>query len=633
MNLAVSLADFGEANEHYKQQYTGQFRDLWIQYRQLLIETSTNVFKLTETIHSLFPYEDTIMMPNTETVLQTNNTDSTQTTNASENVHTVNRTKRGIIATLVVGGLVATGVSALISNYWGDDYSVDIAIMKANIARLAQTNKEQLEVLQATTKAMHHYTIATDAYILTLADNVMQQTRALADQLDISRLQTIRVVGRLATVTAHIQQLNRIALSMPVHLTNVLSGLQLMINGQLSPYILPRRDLDYALRWVKIQCRKEFPEYRVIHQQTYYYYQKGQFTMSRKDNDLYVMLKVDLTRFPLPFEIYHIQNILTPLTEDASHFTKLVQDESYLAIDSTFNVIKNRIPYHFYMTNYEPTRTKANKLEIIRPVIHKTHTCITSILYEIPSIIRETCRYVIEPVINTTYVKQLQRGIYYVQNMPNFTLKCAETTDRNIHTLVGRARTGYVLGCKSCLAQIPEECSLLTDQLEVFTFNANVDMNTKTNITNVINIPTMLYAFDTNLNVNMSTLRTITTNNKLNNTATIIIQKLQQTLANNSAVSTDLKMAIAAVRATMQMAEDLQPVELLGYDIDASERMPWYRAFIGSTVGILGTTLTCVVIVLIMHAIHLHRRIGQLMLILALTTRTPQVVSTPCTCN
>ena len=139
----------------------------------------------------------------------------------------------------------------------------------------------------------------------------------------------------------------------------------------------------------------------------------------------------------------------------------------------------------------------------------------------------------------------------------------------------------------------------------------------------------MLYAFDTNLNVNMSTLRTITTNNKLNNTATIIIQKLQQTLANNSAVSTDLKMAIAAVRATMQMAEDLQPVELLGYDIDASERMPWYRAFIGSTVGILGTTLTCVVIVLIVHAIHLHRRIGQLMLILALTTRTPQVVSTP----
>ena len=481
MHLAVSLADFGEANEHYKQQYTGQFRDLWIQYRQLLIETSTNVFKLTETIHSLFPYEDTIMMPNTETVVQTNNTDSTQTTNASENVHTVNRTKRGIIATLVVGGLVATGVSALISNYWGDDYSVDIAIMKANIARLAQTNREQLEVLQATTKAMHHYTIATDAYILTLADNVMQQTRALADQLDISRLQTIRIIGRLATVTAHIQQLNRIALSMPVHLTNVLSGLQLMINGQLSPYILPRRDLDYALRWVKIQCRKEFPEYRVIHQQTYYYYQKGQFTMSRKDNDLYVMLKVDLTRFPLPFEIYHIQNILTPLTEDASHFTKLVQDESYLAIDSTFNVIKNRIPYHFYMMNYEPMRTKANKLEIIRPVIHKTHTCITSILYEIPSIIRETCRYVIEPVINTTYVKQLQRGIYYVQNMPNFTLKCAETTDRNIHTLVGRARTGYVLGCKSCLAQIPEECSLLTDQLEVFTFNANVDMNTKTN--------------------------------------------------------------------------------------------------------------------------------------------------------
>ena len=156
----------------------GQFRDHWTQYRQLLIETSTNVFKLTETIHSLFPYEDTIMMPRTETVVQTNNTARTQTTNASENVHTVNRTKRGIIATLVVGGIVAAGVSALISNYWGDDYSTDIAIMKANIARLAQTNRDQLEALQAATKAMHHYTIATDAYVLTLAENIMQQTKS-----------------------------------------------------------------------------------------------------------------------------------------------------------------------------------------------------------------------------------------------------------------------------------------------------------------------------------------------------------------------------------------------------------------------------------------------------------------------
>ena len=52
----------------------GQFRDHWTQYRQLLIETSINVFKLTETIHSLFPYEDTIQMPRTETVVQTNNT-------------------------------------------------------------------------------------------------------------------------------------------------------------------------------------------------------------------------------------------------------------------------------------------------------------------------------------------------------------------------------------------------------------------------------------------------------------------------------------------------------------------------------------------------------------------------------
>ena len=606
-----------------------QFRDHWTQYRQLLIETSINVFKLTETIHSLFPYEDTILMPRTETVVQTNNTARTQTTNASENVQSVNRTKRGIIATLVVGGVVAAGVSALISNYWGDDYSTDIAIMKANIARLAQTNRDQLEALQAATKAMHHYTIATDAYVLTLAENIMQQTKMLAYQLDQSNTHTTQIINRLATVTAHLQQINRIALSMPVHLTNVLSGLQLMLNGQLSPYILPKRDLDYALRWVQIQCQKDFPDHKVIHKQAYYYYQKGQFTMSRKDNDLYVMVKVDLTRFPLPFEIYQIQYLHTPLTKDSDYFTKLVQDESYLAIDSTFNVTMKRNPSHFYMIQYEPTRTKANKLEIIRPVIHKAHTCVTAILYELPSIIRQVCQYVIEPIINTTYVKQLQRGIFYAQNIPNFTLKCAETTNANIHTLVGRSRTGYITGCHSCIVQIPEECSLQTDQLEVFTFNANTEETSIMNRTNVINLSTMLYALDTNLNINISAVKLNAINNKLDNTTTIIIQKLQQTLANNSAVRTDLKMAIAAVRATMQMAEDLQPVELLGYDIDASERMPWYRAFIGSTVGILGTTVTCVVIVLIMHAIHLHRRVGQLMLILAMTTRTPQVVSLP----
>ena len=37
--------------------------------------------------------------------------------------------------------------------------------------------------------------------------------------------------------------------------------------------------------------------------------------MSRKDNDLYVMVKVDLTRFPLPFEIYQIQNLLHTVNE------------------------------------------------------------------------------------------------------------------------------------------------------------------------------------------------------------------------------------------------------------------------------------------------------------------------------
>ena len=320
------------------------------------------------------------------------------------------------------------------------------------------------------------------------------------------------------------------------------------------------------------------------------FFQKGQFVFARNDMDIHIILKIDLTLHDEPFDVYLMHSLPIPLSLNSTQINRLQLAERYLAINPSNVSNITHTPHHYYMQQIQLAETETEHIGLFRPVINKKMTCAVAILFQDIKAIKTLCYYKLENRPGINEIIHLQKGMFFVQNVSSFKMMCPH-------------REAVIEGCFSCTVQIPEQCVMQTDDIEIHTSNSMSHVDQTTVIANVITVPSIMYPFlsgHMSLDVNTSKILLEAFN------VPEVMEMLSASTANTTLARLGMHIAGAYIKMAWNNTMALKGVELL--DMEAK----WYTPFLRSSVGYVSMALVGIVVILLICAYCLCKRVSGL---------------------
>ena len=105
-----------------------------------------------------------------------------------------------------------------------------------------------------------------------------------------------------------------------------------MIKGNLSPIIITPQILAKTIRDLQLLLDSKYHGYYVMNDDPHYYYKFSQFILARKGSTLFVSLKIPVTSYKYPFDVFSITIVEVPVNSTSPHVTQLLRQPDYLII-------------------------------------------------------------------------------------------------------------------------------------------------------------------------------------------------------------------------------------------------------------------------------------------------------------
>lgn len=102
-------------------------------------------------------------------------------------------------------------------------------------------------------------------------------------------------------------------------LVHIKLGIHDLVNGKLSPFILPKAALQSSIRQVQDIISDKFPQFYLSHIDPLYYYYLGDFYFIRLLSHLYLTLKVPISPYLHPVSLYKVYSFPVPINSSSNH--------------------------------------------------------------------------------------------------------------------------------------------------------------------------------------------------------------------------------------------------------------------------------------------------------------------------
>ena len=171
-------------------------------------------------------------------------------------------------------------------------------------------------------------------------------------------------------------------------LDNLLAAVETWTTGTLTSYLLPHTTLQNILDHVSQTLRDQGHTLHFIYTHPIHYYTHANFIYWKEHRNLFITLKLPLTAYDVPFDVFRIIHTPNPLHNDPSYSTSLQDVDHYLLMANHDQVYTTTRSHELY---YTPQNFK---FILIRKLWHKTHTtCLTAIYYDLPLKVNQLCNF------------------------------------------------------------------------------------------------------------------------------------------------------------------------------------------------------------------------------------------------
>ena len=308
---------------------------------------------------------------------------------------------------------------------------------------------ERFQQFQNTTVSLNKLTNSRVDNVLELLKNSSRLYSERISDLTMDMYSITQTVFEHSTLTSRIL---RNLMQAEADLSQLASGINSLVQGRLSPLLVPEHDIVHVLESVDNILMHKFPGFKIIHKDPAFYYINARPVYWRSAFDIFIAFLVPVSPWKDNFLIYEIIPFPLPVTNQTNVVTELETKSKYLAITedkSHYSLLTD----HQFTACSSHTDAACTKGLIVSDSYYST--CVLAIFLDDYKTARRLCTYVVRKADQTSYLINLGEGQVILVNSPGYYFDCDD------------GATSFHEGCTLCQVTLPCLCSIISGHQSV----------------------------------------------------------------------------------------------------------------------------------------------------------------------
>jgi len=341
-------------------------------------------------------------------------------------------------------------IGSLAKGLFGTATMGDVELLARHINELNKRSRIMAYALQQHGSHLSSFISLIDNKTTNLIHGVQQNAA------EIKKL-TTSFYSTLSTFQDSFTNMSKMLISM-VNDANILrenlnqfySSIQSLVEGRISPFLIPKHALLHSLHKVQRILSKFYPGFYLTHLEPNYYYTHSNFIFTRNHSTLFISVRFPLSTHSKPLTLYKIISLPVPVNATSSHATKLMSLPKYVA------------------TTYQHDYYVTLSVEDLANCIHDVHmycpsnipliptskpSCTMALFNNNVTMVNQLCNFrFLQNHITSTIIELSSTSVLIYNNENDMTLKCPD------HSKI-------IPACPYCIVHVPCMCSLTSPAL------------------------------------------------------------------------------------------------------------------------------------------------------------------------
>ena len=224
-------------------------------------------------------------------------------------------------------------------------------------------------------------------------------------------------------------------------------GIYNLVNGQLSPLLIPQPVMESTLQDIRLLLQTKFNGFHLTLTTVREVYSNCKYLFARNGTNLYVTIKLPISYFEKPLTMYKIISAPVPVNSTSTHATQLLNLPPYFLITANKQ-------YYAAISDLELTLCTGKTIKYCTSNVALTpvtaDSCILALFANDKTKVKSLCDIRFLQDIVKPQIMEISPNTLLVYRTPLLSLECL-----NDHRMVE--------GCDFCLFKLPCRCSISTN--------------------------------------------------------------------------------------------------------------------------------------------------------------------------
>lgn len=334
-------------------------------------------------------------------------------------------------------------VGDLSKSIFGTATYKDVKRLAAHINYLHDQDKEVKSAFHALDSHMQSAMFAIDSRITNSFKAIEENHQALTE-MNEQTSRVLQTVMQGILLAARISRHEQLANNVLRHIEEIYQGVQNLVQGKLSPALLPPELITEAINNTEQTLAEHFPQFRLLFKNPHHFYSMSHFAFARIGLRLYVTIQFPISATQNFASMYRITTFPVPINSSSNHATQLINFPPHIIISANgdrYNTATEKDIAQCIGSN-------PKLCQVPLPMLTKTRaSCPAALFFRDKERIHETCDFRLLPNGLEASLKPLQLGQILITRIQNITIHCPENTYRR-------------KGCQFCTINLQCGCGI-----------------------------------------------------------------------------------------------------------------------------------------------------------------------------
>ena len=220
-------------------------------------------------------------------------------------------------------------VGSLSKTLFGTATIDDVNLLASHINQLIKRDRKMSHILEQHGSHISSFMKLANHRMQNLKNGIKDNHNFIISALMSTSTLQAQSTNLTMIVLDQVQKANEIQ----IQLTNLLSSIKALVNGQITPQLISENTLRKTLFDITSLLRNKFPQFSLIEQHPYKYYQHSKFLFTRHRSKLYITMKFPISSFSKPLTLFKAISFPHPIKQtNTTHASQILDLPTFIAI-------------------------------------------------------------------------------------------------------------------------------------------------------------------------------------------------------------------------------------------------------------------------------------------------------------